>query len=168
MEIEIRRGASGIGGFLMEGVVFLVLFVCVFLLSVFLPEHVLEKYSNVIALIALGVALLGSLMAQYGMERFYGATKQLVASFDEDSVTLRKGQKEWRIPYQEIKEVVKVMAVNRFFDEKGCYRVTIKRKRRRAITFWTTDQEYREHMDFEETQLYSLYVELRSRGVKCC
>lgn len=168
MEIEIRRGRTGASGFLVEIIVFLVLFFGVFLLSGLLPESIVGPHDDVISIIALVVIVSGEVLVEYIMERIYGATQQLMVTFDEEQCMLRKGNREWSVPYSEITSVVKVMVINRFFDEKGAYRVTIKRKRHRSLTFWSTDREYQEHVDFEDTQLYTLYQELKSRGVKCC
>lgn len=165
MEIEVRR--RGISGLQVQWVVFLVL--CfVFLLFVdLLPENIVGKYDNIISIAAVVVIVSGELLAEYIMDRMYGETQQLLAAFDEKQCVLRKGQQEWKLPYSEITSVTKVMVMNQF-REKGIYRVTIRRKGHRSLTFWSTEQEYREHADFEDTQLHGLYWELKSRGVKCC
>lgn len=168
MEIEIRRGRTGASGFLVELIIFLVLYFVVFLLSGLLPERFVEQHDHAISIIALVVIVSGELLVEYIVERINGVTQQLLVTFDEERCMLRKGRREWSVPYSEITSVVKVMAVTRFFDEKGAYRVTIHRKGHRSLTFWSTDREYQEHVDFEDTQLYTLYQELKSRGVKCC
>lgn len=168
MEIAVRRRYYGISGFFVEGIVFLLVFFSVFVVTFFLPDSLVEQHDEMISLIALILSIAAALLVEYVLDRKYEVTQQLLVTFEEDRCVLRKGRREWSVPYQEMKEVVKVMVINRFFDEKGAYRVTINRKGRGAITFWTTDQEYQEHRDFEDTQLYELYSGLRSRGVKCC
>lgn len=168
MEIAVRRGYYGISGFFVEGIVFLLVFFAAFVVTFFLPDSLVEQHDEMISLIALILSIVAALLVGCVLDRKYGVTQQLLVTFEENRCVLRKGRREWRVPYQEIKEVVKVMVINRSFDEKGAYQVTIKRKGRGAITFWTTDQEYQEHRDFEDTQLYELYLGLKSHGVKCC
>ena len=168
MEIAVRRGYSGLSGFLVEGIVFLLVFFSVFLVTFLLPDSIVERHDDLISLIAIVLALATAVLVEYVMDRKYGVTQQLSVTFEEEQCVLRKGRRTWSVPYQEITSVVKVMAINRFFPEKGAYRVTIKRKGHSSITFWTTDQEYQEHRDFEDTQLYKFYLEMKSRGVKCC
>lgn len=168
MEISVRRGHYGRSGFLLEGIVFLLVFFSVFLVSFLLPDSIVEQHDEMISLIALVIAMAICILVAYVVERKYGVTQQLLVTFGEEQCVLRKGRREWTIPYQEITSVVKVMAFNRIYNEKGSYRVTIKWKGHSSITFWTTDQEYQEHRDFEDTQLYELYLEMKKRGVKCC
>ena len=168
MKILVRRGYSGLSGFLVEGIVFLVVFFSVFLVTFLLPDPIVEQHDEMISLIAFVLAFASSVLVAYAMERKYGVTQQLLVTFGEEQCVLRKGRREWIVSYQEITSVVKVMVLNRMFDEKGAYRVTIKRKGDRSITFWTTDQEYQEHREFEDTQLYGLYLEMKRHGVKCC
>lgn len=167
MEISIRRRHSGRSGFLAEGIVFLLVFFSVFLATFLLPDPIVEQHDEMLSLIALALALAISVLVAYVVERKYGVTQQLLATFGEEQCVLRTGHSEWTIPYQEITSVVKVMAFNRIYNEKGAYRVTIKWKGHSSITFWTTDQEYQEHRDFENTQLYELYLEMKKHGVKC-
>lgn len=168
MEIAIRRGYSGLSGFLTEAIVFLLVFFSVFLVTFLLPDSIVEQHDELISLIALVLASISAALESYVMDRKYGVTQQLLVTFEEEQCVLRKGRRKWSVPYREITSVVKVMAINRFFPEKGAYRVTIKRKGHSSITFWTTDQEYQEHRDFEDTQLYKLYLAMKCRGVKCC
>lgn len=168
MKIDIRRGYYGISGFLVEGIVFLLVFFAIFLITLLLPDSMVEQHDEMISLIAIVLAMAAAILVEYVMERKYGVTQQLLVAFEEDRCVLRRGRREWSVPYQEITSVVKVMAFNRIFNEKGAYRVTIHRKGHRSITFWTTDQEYEEHRDFEDTQLYELYLGMKSHGVKCC
>lgn len=168
MKIAVRRGNAGLSGFLVEGIVFLLIFFCLFLITFLLPDPIVEQHDEMISLIAILVALVSAISVEYAMDRKYGVTQQLSVIFEEEQCVLRKGRREWIVPYQEITSVIKVMVINRVFDEKGAYRVTIRRKGHRSITFWTTDQEYQEHRDFEDTQLYGLYLGMKSRGIKCC
>lgn len=168
MEIAVRRGYAGLSGFLVEGIVFLLAFFSIFLVTFLLPDSIVEQHDEMISLVALVLALVSAVLVEYVMSRKYGVTQQLLVTFEEEQCVLRKGRREWSVPYQEITSVVKIMVINRFFDEKGAYRVTIKRKGHSSITFWTTDQEYQEHRDFEDTQLYGLYLGMKSHGVKCC
>lgn len=168
MEISVRRGHYGRSGFLFEGIVFLLVFFSVFLLTFLLPASIVEQYDETLSLIALVLALASAILVACVMDKKYGTTQQLLVTFGEEQCVLRKGRKEWQLPYREITSVAKVMAFNRIYNEKGSYRVTIKRKGHSSITFWTTDQEYQEHKDFEDTQLYELYLGMKKHGVKCC
>lgn len=169
MEIAVRRGYSGFGGFLVEGIIFLfVFFLSFYLLTFLLPDSIVEQHDDLIFLITLVLTLAIDILVEYVMEKKYGETQQLLVTFEEQQCVLRKGRKEWSVPYQKITSVIKVMVINRFFDEKGVYRVTIKRQGHSSITFWTTEQEYEEHRNFEDTQLYKLYLEMKNHGVKCC
>lgn len=168
MKIDIRRGGYGISGFLVELIVFLLVFFAIFFITLLLPDSIVEQHDEMISLIAVVLAMAAAILEEYVMDRKYGVTQQLLVTFEEDRCVLRRGRREWSAPYQEITSVVKVMAFNRIFNEKGAYRVTIHWKGHRSITFWTTDQEYQEHRDFEDTQLYELYLGMKSHGVKCC
>ena len=168
MEIDVRRGYYGKSGFLVEGILFLLVFFAVFCIILLLPDAVVEQHDDMISLIALLLAAAAATLAAYITDQKLGVTQQLLVIFEEDHCVLQKGRREWSVPYREISEAVKIMVINRFFYEKGAYRLTIHWKGHRSITFWTTDQEYQEHKDFEDTQLYELYLGLRSHGVKCC
>lgn len=168
MEIDVRRGYYGKSGFLVEGIIFLLVFFVVFCITLLLPDAVVDQHDDMISLIALILAAAAATLVAYITDRMFGVTQQLLVTFEEDHCVLQKGRREWILPYQEISEVVKIMVINRFFYEKGAYRVTIRRKGHRSISFWTTDQEYQEHRDFEDTQLYELYLEMKNHGVKCC
>lgn len=168
MEINVRRGYYGKSGFLVEGIIFLLVFFAVFCITLLLPDAVVDQHDDMISLIALLLAAAVAMLVAYVTDRMFGVTQQLLVTFEEEYCVLQKGRREWSVPYQEIREAVKIMVINRFFYEKGAYRLTIHWKGHRSITFWTTDQEYQEHKDFEDTQLYELYLGLRSHGVKCC
>lgn len=168
MEITVRRGYSGLSGFLVDGVIFVLAFFVIFALTLLLPDAIVEQHDDLIALLALVLAATITVLVEYVMSQKYGVTQQLFVTFEEERCLLRKGRREWSVPYQEITSVVKIMVINRYFDEKGAYRVTIRRKGHSSITFWTTDQEYQEHRDFEDTELYGLYLGMKSHGVKCC
>lgn len=168
MEIAVRRGHYGRSGFLLAGVVFVLVFVSIFLVTFLLPDSIVEQHDETLSLLALALALASAILVEYVMDKKYGTTQQLLVTFGAEQCVLRKGRREWSVPYQEITSVVKVMAFNRIYNEKGSYRVTIKRKGHHSITFWTTDQEYQEHRDFEDTQLYELYLGMKNHGVKCC
>lgn len=81
-------------------------------------------------------------------------------------VFFRKRRKH-RIAYKDIKEVEKVMIINRIYDEKGHYRLRIKTGHR-SYRFYNPAEEFEKHPDFEETGLAQLYYEFRRHGVKCC
>lgn len=168
MEIAIRRGRYGLSGFLLVDIVFLLVFCSVFLVTFLLPDPIVEQHDEMLSLLAFVLATAIAVLVEYVMEKKYGLEQQLLVTFGEEQCVLQKGRREWSVPYQEITSVVKVMAFTRIHREKGAYRVTIKRKGHRSITFWTTDQEYQERRDFEDTQLYGLYLGMKSHGVKCC
>lgn len=95
------------------------------------------------------------------------AEREVYADFDEKEVTLRYSKKSWQIPYDQIKEVGKVMVLTQYEMEKGNYTVFVRTRWRRYV-FSTPEKDYEKHLDFEETDLYRFYREFGRHGVKLC
>ena len=124
--------------------------------------------SEMVLLFALASSLLLTSIILYIDEKRHGNTEKLQIWFQEDGITLLQGKKESSIPFDEIKEAVRIMQFNRIYSEKGKYKVILRRRKHRSLAFLTTEQEYRDHADFEDTDLAKFYEALRSHGVKCC
>jgi hypothetical protein len=60
------------------------------------------------------------------------------------------------------------MLINRTYTEKGKYQLKIKSRGKSSLIFESVDQEYEQHLDFEETELSALYDACKSIGIKCC
>ena len=99
-------------------------------------------------------------------EKFFPATEMLEARFDGDDVTFIRGKKTRKIPYKDIKEVQKMMIINRYYSDKGYYRAKIKAKGCTYAMYSGEDSNAR--LDFAEVGLGKIYAEFQSRGVKCC
>lgn len=81
---------------------------------------------------------------------------------------LRKEKSSRTIFYEDISEVSKVMVLNnRTYTDKGHYKMKIKNKGKWYVIY-STEDEYKKHFDFEQTELSILYFEFKARGVKCC
>lgn len=105
----------------------------------------------------------------YGIrEKRTGGRMQLDITFLQDSVKLFIKGREYRITYDTVTEVSKIMVIDRMHDQKGCYRMKIKCHGRSNLEFETTQQEYEKHLDFEETELFLFYDACRQAGLKCC
>lgn len=91
------------------------------------------------------------------MKKYRSNTEKLHIWFQEGSITLLRGKKEYSIPFDEIKEAVRIMQFNQIYPEKGKYKVILRRRKHRSLAFMTTEQEYRDHADFEDTGLVKMY-----------
>lgn len=94
-------------------------------------------------------------------------TQILQSEFYDEYVLLKKSKSIRKIYYSDIREVEKIMVINRMNIDKGYYRVKIKCKRKNYVVYSTSD-EHRQQLDFEDTGISELYFELKRRGVKCC
>ena len=110
------------------------------------------------------VVLICFLLTKY--ERFFPATEQLAAQFSKDEVTFIKGRKIRRVSYKDIKEVEKMMIINRYHIEKGYYRVKVKTKGGSYAMY--SGEESSKELDFGETDVSKVYYEFLKRGIKCC
>ena len=110
------------------------------------------------------IVLICFLLTKY--ERFFPATECMVAQFSKDEVTFIKGRKTKRISYKDIKEVEKMMIINRYHSDKGYYRVKIKAKGCTYAMYSGEDSNAR--LDFAEVGLSKIYAEFQQRGIKCC
>lgn len=103
----------------------------------------------------------------YKFESYFPNVQVLQAKFYHDRVILKKGKANRSIYYKDISEVGKIMILTKERSEKGYYRVKIKNRGRSYVIYSTAD-EYEKHLNFEQTELSKLYLELKARGVKCC
>ena len=95
-------------------------------------------------------------------------TQTLKVTFTQEFVVLEKGQSRRKIYYDEILAVEKNMVISsKEHSEKGYYRVKIKCRGRNYVIY-STQEEYNQHLDFEDTELSKVYFEFKARGIKCC
>lgn len=168
LQVTIERSLiSGISSMVIFGVLILLLFFGEMMLFMALPLTN-DKLQDILPNIALVSSLLFSGLLIYIDEKRHGNTQQLQIEIEKDQLAVTQGRKEFVIPLTEIREVTKVMRFDRIYPEKGKYKVVIKRRKHRSLTFMTTEQEYANHADFEDTDLAKFYFALRSHGIKCC
>ena len=110
------------------------------------------------------VAIICFLLTKF--EKFFHTTEILQVVFGADKVTLIRGKRKRSIFYSNIKEVEKMMIINRYHSDKGYYRVKIKAKGYSYAMYSGEDSNVR--LDFAEVGLSKIYAEFQSRGVKCC
>lgn len=168
LQVTIDRSLfPGIPYLSMFGILFLLFFVGeMVLLLLFCPSN--EQTEDILPGIALASSLLLTSIILYIDEKRHGNTEKLQIWFQEDGISILLGKKEYSIPFDEMKEAVRIMQFNRIYSEKGKYKVILRRRKHRPLAFMTTEQEYRDHVDFEDTGLAKFYEALRSHGVKCC
>ena len=100
------------------------------------------------------------------MDKFLKFEEVLTASFYDDHIVLKRGNKERIIPYNKIKKVVKYMIINRMYTDKGKYRVVIRCKGRNYVIYSGEDSQLK--LDFEQTEISKIYYEFKNRGIMCC
>ena len=110
------------------------------------------------------LVLLCVLMTKW--EQYFPTTIELEVEFKKDAVLFRKGRKERKITYADIREVEKMMIINRYHSEKGYYRVKVQ-MRGRSYAMYSGEESSKE-LDFDETDVSKIYYEFKRRGVKCC
>ena len=180
-ELKINIARSTIGG---TSVWFIDIFVIIFMyilvgVFMFIFSYFADRYAPALmdwcelaALIAaflLSALIFGGRFGGVLENKLGGRGQELGVMLEEDFVRLEQGRWRWVVPYREIVEVGKIMVINnRFYTEKGKYRIKIKRKGHRALVFLSTWEEYNKHLDFEDTELSRLYYGLKGHGVKCC
>ncbi len=119
------------------------------------------------------------LLLELPLCKWLGDKKTVMVIFLEDSLILEywnrnntKIRRRAEIPYSRIKEVGKIMIIDRFHDEKGYYKVFIKQKQgwRKYLKYVlrSPEEEYEKHLDFDASSLASFYRECKQRGIKCC
>lgn len=168
LEISVERCViPGIPFISFFALLFVVLFFGEFYLYCNVP--ILQKIpDDIFPFLCLASGLFLMFFAYYLDEKRHGNTETLSAEIQDNVLILSQGPSHWRIPLTDIKETVKIMCINRVYDEKGKYKLIIRRKKHRPLTFMSTNEEYQAHVDFAETELSKLYFLLRSQGVKCC
>lgn len=107
------------------------------------------------------------LMIHHREKRTHGIMEMHVV-FSDDGVEITIRKKTWSLSYADICEVRKIMIMNRFYPDKGRYRVQIKKKTGGTLNFYTSQSEYEAALDFEETKLYQFYQACLEHGIKCC
>lgn len=150
---------------------FFISFVAQFIIYCMIDRHLsfsdetIETYMPLAAL-----ALSTALVCGYYFireKRFHG-TMQMDVLFQEDALKLSIYGKTYVIEYDKITEVSKRMMIDRFYDQKGCYRIKLHCRGRSDLVFETIPQEYEKHLDFEQTQLFVFYEACQKAGLKCC
>lgn len=94
------------------------------------------------------------------------AAENLEVIFQNEKVIFRKGTQEKEIFYADIKEVEKIMVINRYHGEKGYYRVKIKMKKRSYALY--SGEDSGKQLDFSQTGISKVYFEFQNRGIKSC
>lgn len=102
----------------------------------------------------------------YLLDRFVDFKEIMTVIFQEEQVVLRRKNKERSIPYSSIKKVVKIMVFNRTYQDKGKYRVVIKCKGCNYVMY--SGEDYDLKLDFEQTEISSIYYEFKNRDIMCC
>ena len=102
------------------------------------------------------------------VEPHFPNVQVLQADYYHDRVVLQKEKSSRTIFYEDISEVSKIMILNsKTYTDKGHYKVKIKNKGKTYVIY-STEDEYKKHLDFEQTELSTLYFEFKGRAVKCC
>lgn len=130
--------------------------------------HLPETYDDLAAWFILVSSVLIVVVFCMLRSRKRSLDAEMIANLLDDTMKIQVGNKCWTIPYADIKEISKRMIIDRGYQEKGHYRVKVKRHHHLSLVFETTEDEYEKRMDFEETELYQFYDACRTRGVKCC
>lgn len=168
LQIKIERSLiPGIPFIALAGIFFIIFFFGEMFLFSILPctSSLPDDSLSIFALLSSAAVLLFLSLLD---EKRHGNTQTLEAEIHKEYIQLTCGNKNWNIPYSDIKEVVKIMRYDRTYTEKGKYKIVIKRRKHRSLAFMTTEKEYQEHCDFQHTDLARLYYALRDRGIKCC
>lgn len=160
---------------LIPGVSFIALIGCLFLICFFGGLFLYSQFpicniipDDIACTLVFVVSVFLTFFFSYLDEWRHGDTQILQAELLDDCLILTQERHCWNIPLTEIREVMMVMRFDRIYVEKGKYKVVIKRKKHRSLTFMTTDKEYDLHSDFEDTELSKLYYALRAKGIYCC
>lgn len=133
-------------------------------MGVFNNTH-MEEYMPEIALL---VTIIIICLYYHIREKKTNGVMHLTVSFLSDSFEIIINGKKYIVMYNEIKEICKMMVIDRVHDKKGCYKMKIKCHGKRNIEFETTDKEYEQHLDFEDTGLFVFYDACKKAGLKCC
>ena len=99
-------------------------------------------------------------------EHCFPSTLELDVEFTEEEVLFQKGKVKRKIAYSQIREVEKIMIINRYHSEKGYYRVKVKTKGMSYAMY--SGEESTKALDFSETDVSKVYYEFKRRGIKCC
>lgn len=99
-------------------------------------------------------------------EKYFPFTSELDVEFGDEEVVFQKGKVKRKIAYTQIREVEKMMIINRYHLEKGYYRVKVKTKGMFYAMY--SGEETTRELDFDETDVSKVYYEFKRRGIKCC
>lgn len=99
-------------------------------------------------------------------EHCFPSTLELDVEFTEEEVLFQNGKVKRKIAYSQIREVEKIMIINRYHSEKGYYRVKVKIKGMSYAMY--SGEESAKALDFDETDVSKVYYEFKRRGIKCC
>ncbi len=165
MEIKIRRRQY------LDGVI---AFVCVVFMFVICKWLGIHEISDIWGLFLGLLVCLPFLL----IDKLLGDCWNLMVEFSENAVTFQKTSCEDAIikrkhgtpkciPYQNIKEVQKIMVIKSRASEQGRYELRVKTARGNYRLF-TPDEAYDNHANFEDTGLYQLYESFKGHGIKCC
>lgn len=129
-------------------------------ISTFLDNHGIRISENIILILfVIAICILG--------EKFKWFSPEYVdVIFQENKVIFRRKNRKKEIFYDEIKEVEKMMVINRYHVEKGYYRIKIKTKKGSYAVYSGEDSDKK--LDFLQTDISQIYLEFQKRGVKCC
>ncbi len=145
-------------------VIFLLAFIGAYGTSV--VAHELFGMDDVLEII-FPIGMLLSCFIILKLDKYIPHNQTIEVHFREDSVSIFKGTKEYIVQYKDIVEVQKIMVIHQYNDDKGYYRVKIKCKGRNRV-FYSTQEEYVNKVDFEQTEISKMYFEFKARGIKCC
>lgn len=126
---------------------------------------------NVFGIIVHGNAVLSVLLVLVSVfmtkgECYFPLTIELDVEFAEKEVLFQKGKVKRKIAYSQIREVEKIMIINRYHSEKGYYRVKVYTKGMSYAMY--SGEESAKALDFDETDISKVYYEFKHRGIKCC
>lgn len=137
--------------------------ICAYLICFLLGSLADGRYEGFLFGIFFVVVVTGECL----IEKYTQNTRQLNAEFQVDRVVLTINGKAKILLYEDIIEVQKTMKITRYNTEKGSYRIKVKTKRG-SYRFYTPSEDYEMHLNFEETELASLYKTFGEYGIKCC
>ncbi len=149
---------------------FAVCFVLQFVVYVILDQVgiIPSKGEDIIPLLALVISVLVVCVFYYIRDRKTKGVMKAEIMFSQKKLEITINGRQYIRNISDITEVRKVMLINRIYTEKGKYQLKIKSRGKRSLIFESADQEYEQHLDFEETGLSALYDACKNIGIKCC
>ena len=157
---------AGLHMFLLFAVCFLLQFVVYVILDQL--GIISGKREDMIPLLALVISVLVVCVFYYIRDRKTKGVMKAVILISQEKLEININGRQYIRNISDITEVRKVMLINRIYTEKGKYQLKIKSRGKSSLIFESADQEYEQHLDFEETGLSALYDACKSIGIKCC